>query len=310
MFYLQQLDNIPFVSLCFCTFMALLTLIVFIWSLFKKMPMLIAFNKRMMSLWVLIILFVPVFIFDHSIACLFFAVLSLIALTEYRKMMFRLHPDQSQGLVLYVFLALQYIALYMDVQSMFFALIPFSIFLLIPFVGIVYRNDQEIWQKCTNDYIGLLLTVYAMSYMCAYITFPQMQLCGGKGLLLFVLILTLMGDFFQAICGFLWGKHFLVPSLSPHKTWEGLLGGGILTAILSWLMGIYLTPFSGLKLLCLGFILNIAAFCGDVTISAIKRYVGVKDCSNLLPGHGGLLDRFDSILLTSPIFFWYTMWCL
>ncbi len=306
--FLSQIENTPFVALCFCIFTALLTLVVFIWGLFKKTPMIIAFNNRMRSLWILILLFSPVFMGKKLVSCLLFAALSLVAITEYRKMLSNKQLNNCKNPLVYVFLALQYVALYADMQILFVSLIPLSIFLLIPFVGIFYREIKDVWQICVNDYIGLLLTVYAMSYMCAYTTSPQLQPYNGNGLLLFVLILTLMSDFFQAICGFLCGKHFLVPNLSPNKTWEGLIGGGILTAGLSWLMGIYLTPFDSVKLLCLGFLLNVAGFCGDVTISAIKRCIGVKDCSNLLPGHGGLLDRFDSILLTSPILFWYVVW--
>ena len=153
-----------------------------------------------------------------------------------------------------------------------------------------------------------MLTVYALSYMCAFLTLPLSDETDGAALLLFVLILTLMSDLFQAICGFLCGKHNVVPMLSPHKTWEGLIGGGLLTAILSWIAGRYLTPFTVLELLVFGFVLNFAAFCGDITVSAIKRYVGVKDSGKLLPGHGGLLDRFDSIMLTAPLLFWYVLW--
>lgn len=304
--FLSQLENTSFVAVCFCVFMAILTLVVYVFRLCKKTPMLIAFNKRMLTLWVLILCFVPVFLFGSLVSCLFFAALSMVAITEYRQMMFRNQENKQQNILIYVFLALQYIALYTNMQILFVALIPFSIFLLIPFEGIFNRDNKQIWQNCVNDYVGLLLTVYAMSYMCAYTTFPQIY--NGKGLLLFVLILTLMSDFFQAICGYLFGKHNLTPILSPHKTWEGLIGGGILTALLAWLMGIYVTPFDKIELLVLGFVLNMAAFCGDVTISAIKRYVGVKDCSNLLPGHGGFLDRFDSILLVAPVLFWYVLW--
>ena len=303
--FLEQINNISFVALYFYIFTAILTLIVFVLNLFKKIPMLIAFNKRMLTLWVLILLFTLAFVGGKEVCCIFFSILSLMAITEYHKMTINKQRDKRINPLIYGFWALQYISLYMNMQTLFIIIIPFAIFLLIPFVGIFFRDDKNIWQKCVNDYVGLMLTVYAMSYMCAYMTFPQMH--NGVGLLLFVLILTLMSDFFQAICGFLWGKHFLVPHLSPHKTWEGLIGGGILSAGLSWLMGTYLTSFGKIDLLCMGFFLNFVAFCGDVTISAVKRYVGVKDCSNLLPGHGGLLDRFDSILFTSPLLFWYAM---
>lgn len=308
MSFLSQLDDTSFVAVCFCFFNLLLTLIVRIWSYYKKTPMLTAFNKRMATLWVLILLFVPVFVCGKAVSCLFFTALSAVGLAEYQKMTALKQQGSVHNFWVYAFLLLQYAAIYFDQRVLFTVLIPFSLFLLIPFSGIVYRQEKEVWQKCVNDYIGLMLTVYAMSHMCGYICLEQMQDNNGRGLLLFILILTLMSDFFQAICGFLCGRHYVTPVLSPHKTWEGLIGGGLLTAGLSYVMGKYLTPFAPAELLIGGFVLNFAAFCGDVTISAVKRYAGVKDSSNLLPGHGGLLDRFDSILLTAPCLFWYVIW--
>ena len=308
MSWLSQLDNVAFVTVCFCIFTAALTLFVLVWSCFKKSSALIMFNKRMATLWVLILLFALALGGGKLTSCLFFAALSAVGLAEYQTMVGRMRQDNFHNPLIYVFWAAQYAALYFDVRVVFVALIPFALFFLIPFFGIVYRQRQDIWQICLSDYVGLMLTVYAMSYMFAYIAFEQMQAQNGVALLLFILILTLMSDFFQAICGFLCGRHYVAPLLSPHKTWEGLIGGGFLTAGLAYILGKYLTPFSLSELLIGGFVLNIAAFCGDVTISAIKRYAGVKDSSRLLPGHGGLLDRFDSILLTAPLLFWYVIW--
>lgn len=306
--YLLQLENIPFVAACFYIFTAVLTLFVLIWSLFKKSPALVMFNKRMASLWVLILLFTAALTLGKTVSCVFFAALSFIGLNEYQKMTARVRQGGRSNPLLYVFCVAQYASLYFDSRVLFAVMIPFSIFLLVPFFGMVHRQDKRIWQNSLSDYAGLMLTVYAMSFMYAYLAFSQIQARNGTALLVFVLILTLMSDFLQAICGFLCGRHYVTPLLSPHKTWEGLIGGGLLTAGLSCLMGRYLTSFSVSELLFGGFALNLAAFCGDVTISAVKRYAGVKDSSRLLPGHGGLLDRFDSILLTAPLLFWYVVW--
>lgn len=301
-------DGINFVAFCFCIFTAILTISVFIWNKCQSSPVLMMFNKRMISLWGLIVFFAVVFVGGRGIACLCLATLSLWGLYEYNSMIAQKHRFKTQSYLPYVFALLQYAALYSGNDFAFCALIPLSIFILIPYIGIVHRKVTDIGIKCVFDYLGLMLTVYALSYMCAFLTLPLSDQASGAALLLFILILTLMSDFFQAICGFLCGKHALVPTLSPHKTLEGLLGGGLLTAVLAWAMGIYLTPFAVTELFILGFVLNIAAFGGDVTISAIKRYVGVKDSGSLLPGHGGLLDRFDSIMLTAPLLFWYVLW--
>lgn len=302
-------NGIHFVALCFCIFTAMLTLGVFIASRRRNSEMLTMFNKRMATLWVIIALFALAFVGGKAFGCLFFAAVSVVGLREYNAMIALRHQFETRSFLPYIFVVLQYLALYCGNDFVFCALIPLSIFLLVPYAGMTNRTAADIGLKSLFDYVGLMVTVYALSYMCAFLNLSLSDEADGAALLLFVLILTLMSDFFQAICGFLWGKHRIVPTLSPNKTLEGLLGGGVLTGILAWITGKYLTPFGTVELLVLGFVLNFAAFCGDVTVSAIKRYAGVKDSGKLLPGHGGLLDRFDSIMLTAPLLFWYVLCC-
>lgn len=302
-------DGIHFVTLCFCIFTAVLTASVFLWSRRHNSPMLTTFDKRMATLWVIIALFVLAFVGGKIINCLFFAAISVLGSREYNAMIMQRHQFETRNPTIYLFILLQYSALYCGNDFAFCALLPLSVFILVPFAGMLNRKASDVGLKSLLDYIGLMLTVYALSYMCAFLNLTLSDETDGAALLLFVLILTLMSDFFQAICGYLCGKHYIVPTLSPHKTLEGLLGGGILTGILAWIMGRYLTPFAAVELFILGFVLNFAAFCGDVTVSAIKRYAGVKDSGNLLPGHGGLLDRFDSIMFTAPVLFWYVLCC-
>lgn len=106
-------------------------------------------------------------------------------------------------------------------------------------------------------------------------------------------------------CGKAFGKHKIIPKVSPSKTWEGFIGGVIGTTLLTVLVAPFLTPFSHLEAAFAGFVLAIAGFFGDVTMSAVKRDMGIKDTSSLIPGHGGVLDRFDSLIFTAPLFFHY-----
>ena len=99
--------------------------------------------------------------------------------------------------------------------------------------------------------------------------------------------------------------------MSPNKTWEGFLGGWATTAALIWFLGPVFTPLSGVGLAIMAAALPIAGFAGDVTMSAVKRDIGVKDSSALIPGHGGLLDRADSLIFTAPLYFHILMFfCL
>ena len=91
--------------------------------------------------------------------------------------------------------------------------------------------------------------------------------------------------------------------MSPGKTYAGLVGGVFTTVALATLLSQYLTPMSLVHGFCAGIIISLGGFIGDVTISALKRDLGVKDSGSLLPGHGGILDRIDSISFTAPLFF-------
>jgi phosphatidate cytidylyltransferase len=100
----------------------------------------------------------------------------------------------------------------------------------------------------------------------------------------------------------------VIPKVSPNKTVEGLLGGVATTLLLAWLLAPRLTPLTELQSLAAGLLLGLGGFVGDVVISALKRDLGIKDSGTLLPGHGGILDRIDSLSYTAPLFFhfvWY-----
>lgn len=105
------------------------------------------------------------------------------------------------------------------------------------------------------------------------------------------------------------GRRKVVPKVSPGKTLEGLMGGVITIMIASLIIGPLLTPLNTLQALLAGLLIGISGFCGDVVMSAIKRDIGVKDSGKLLPGHGGLLDRIDSLIFTAPVFFYFIRYC-
>jgi phosphatidate cytidylyltransferase len=97
-----------------------------------------------------------------------------------------------------------------------------------------------------------------------------------------------------------------MPTVSPNKTWQGLIGGVATTAVLAMLLFSVLTPFQWYEAAAAGVLIGVFGFVGDVVISAVKRDLQIKDSGSLLPGHGGILDRIDSLTYTAPLFFHYT----
>ena len=120
-----------------------------------------------------------------------------------------------------------------------------------------------------------------------------------------VLLSAFCTDIFAYFTGFFLGRHKLCPNLSPKKTIEGAVGGTIGSVICCGLFGYFVVPMIWLHCVMIGFIGAILSQCGDLTASAYKRKMGIKDYGNLIPGHGGILDRFDSVLFTAPVVYYY-----
>jgi CDP-diglyceride synthetase len=120
----------------------------------------------------------------------------------------------------------------------------------------------------------------------------------------FVLLLVAVTDSFSQLWGKLLGRTKMCPRLSPGKTREGFAGGVLTTLFAASTLGFLRPTYSPGQLLVAGLVIALSATCGDLVFSAIKRKLGIKDFSGALPGHGGVLDRFDSLIVTTPVFFW------
>lgn len=145
-------------------------------------------------------------------------------------------------------------------------------------------------------YLGLTLGMLSMTRLL-----PQ-----GEWLIFFLLLVTWASDTGAYYVGTLIGRHCLAPTISPKKTVEGLVGGLIGAIIVAYVARWWFLPeLSGLDCLILGTLLTITGLWGDLTESAMKRSVGVKNSGGILPGHGGMLDRLDSLLFTAPVFYYY-----
>jgi phosphatidate cytidylyltransferase len=175
---------------------------------------------------------------------------------------------------------------------------------------VLYEWSPRTERVLSESTAFLMTTVFSLSHMAFLLVLPTAgnPVAGGAGLLLYLLFLTQFNDVAQYVWGKLLGRRRVIPRVSPNKTWEGLLGGVTTTVALAVVLAPWLTPFATVEAAVAGLIIGAAGFAGDVTISAVKRDLGVKDSGSLLPGHGGILDRIDSLTFTAPLFFhfvWY-----
>jgi len=260
---------------------------------------------RVKSFLFIVIFFNLAFVFNKIVAFIFLMLISYLSLKEFLSLIPIRKTDRNVLLWAYLAIPISYYFLYINWVTMFYLFIPLYMFILISVRMVLSGNTEGFLKNLAVIQYGLMTTVYALGYLAliAIVPFEYNPQAGSVGLLFYILVLTVANDFMQMFCGKAFGKHKIIPKVSPNKTWEGFIGGVVCTTILSMVMGYYLTPFSIGQLAFAGFILSIFGFFGDVTMSAIKRDLGVKDTSSLIPGHGGILDRLDSLLFTAPLFF-------
>lgn len=275
-----------------------------IWGLFSKSKMLTELKTRTKSWWIMCTLFITATIISNVITYVFIGFLSFAALREFYSVIKLRKSDRAGMLWCYLAIPVQYYLAYRGWYELFIVFIPVFMFVWIPFILVLQGETKMIMSSMAGLPTSLMLCVFGLSHMAYLISLPEIDgfSAGGKGLLLFLIFITQINDVMQFIWGKLIGKHKILPKISPNKTWGGFIGGLISSVFIGYLMS-FLTPLNHWQVIVVSFFIAGVGFVGDVVVSAIKRDMGVKDMGQAIPGHGGVLDRIDSLALTTPIFF-------
>ena len=261
--------------------------------------------QRINAWWVMAGVLAVAFYGGLITTVILFFLLSIIALREFLRLMPLHDADKRLALIAFcVFTPLQYWFVYDLWYGMFAILIPVYAFMVVPFVSALSGDTKNFLARTANFQWALMLCVYSISYLPAFLMLPFTSHYAGRNmeLILYFVIVVQLSDVLQFIYGKLFGKHALSPNVSPNKTWEGLIGG-VTTATLLGVLLRDLTPFNAVQATIICLIILIAGFAGGLCMSAIKRDRGVKDFGNLIHGHGGVLDRLDSVVFSAPLFF-------
>lgn len=275
-----------------------------IWGLFSKSKMLTELKTRTKSWWIMCTLFITATIISNVITYVCIGFLSFAALREFYSVIKLRKSDRAGMLWCYLAIPVQYYLAYRGWYELFIVFIPVFMFVWIPFILVLQGETKMIMSSMAGLPTSLMLCVFGLSHMAYLISLPEIDgfSAGGKGLLLFLIFITQINDVMQFIWGKLIGKHKILPKISPNKTWGGFIGGLISSVFIGYLMS-FLTPLNDWQVIVVSFFIAGVGFVGDVVVSAIKRDMGVKDMGQAIPGHGGVLDRIDSLALTTPIFF-------
>lgn len=279
------------------------SIIAFILTISKKEKDFTELNTRIKSWWVMAAVFLLAILVNHTVSLFFLAFLCYLALKEYLSLIPTNRAHRKILFWAYLAIPIQFYWIYIGWYGMFIVFIPVYLFLFLPIQMILIGENKGFLRTMGSVHWGLMIMVFGLSHLAYLLVLPGTAKLGGAGLVLFVVILTQCNDVAQFIWGKLLGRHKVIPKVSPNKTWEGLLGGVATTVLLSYLLAPLLTPLTVGSALFAGLLIGLTGFIGDVNISSLKRDLNIKDTGSAIPGHGGILDRVDSLTYTAPLFF-------
>ena len=284
------------------------------WRVAKGQPHAVIDNlvARINAWWVMVGAIATSFVFGKLGVVVLFFFISFYALREYLTLAYSRRGDHgAMAACFFIALPLQYYLVAIEYYGLYSIFIPVYAFLLLPILSAFAQDTKRFLERSAKIQWGLMMCVFCVSHVPALLT---LQIPGFEGrhlLLIAYLVIVVQGsDVLQYVWGKLLGKRKVAPELSPSKTWEGLVGGvasaTVLGAALYWL-----TPFTPWQSAGIALLLCMMGFLGGLVMSAIKRDRGVKDWGDMIEGHGGMLDRLDSIVFAAPVFFhvvrkWWT----
>lgn len=269
-------------------------------------------NARINAWWVMVAVIGCAFALGYWAVILLFYGVSFYALREFLTLMPTRRSDYPALVAAFYFvLPMQYLLIGIGWYGLFSIFIPVYVFLLLPILASLGGDSKHFLERASKVQWALMLAVFCISYVPALLT---LEIAGyeGRNLLLiaFLVIVVQLSDVLQYVCGKLMGKHKIAPNLSPSKTLEGFIGGVALATLIGGALW-WITPFTFWQALLIALMINILGFFGGLVMSAIKRDRGVKDWGHMIEGHGGMLDRLDSVCFAAPVFFhfvryWWT----
>jgi phosphatidate cytidylyltransferase len=272
------------------------------WALLRKGPAdkYAELAARVKSWWVMVAIFVVAIAVDRRLSIVFFGLISFLALKEYLSLIPTRRADRRVLFWAYLSIPVQYYWVYKGWYGMFIVFIPVWVTMLVSARMVLIGETRDFLRAVGTLQWGLMLMVFSISHQAYLLVLDPTR---GAALVLYLVVLTQLNDVAQYVWGKSLGRNKVVPTVSPNKTVEGLVGGILTTTALAMLLAPLLTPLGFTDSIAAGLMIGAGGFLGDITVGAVKRDIGVKDAGTMLPGHGGVLDRINSLTYTAPLFF-------
>jgi phosphatidate cytidylyltransferase len=250
-------------------------------------------NSRVNAWWVMVAVIGLSFAFGKGGVIVLFYLISFYALREFMSLAYTRRGDHAAiAVAFFIALPVQYFLIWIDWYGLYAIFIPVYAFLVLPILAAVGGDTQRFLERTSKIQWGLMVCVFCISHVPALLTLQIPGFEGRNLLLIAFLVIVVQGsDVLQYVWGKLLGKRKVARELSPSKTTA-------LGAALSWA-----TPFTPWQAALMALTICLMGFFGGLVMSAIKRDRGVKDWGHMIEGHGGMLDRLDSVVFAAPVFF-------
>ncbi len=264
-------------------------------------------NARIRAWWIMALVFATSVAIGAVGSIVLFTIISFLALREFVTIA-PTRPADHRALFWCFFIVtpLEYLLIWFGWYGLFAILIPVYVSMLVAIRIAVAGDTEQFLQRTATTQWGLLICVYFVSYAPALLMLriPGYEQQNAK-LMVFLVVVVQLSDVLQYIWGKSVGKRRIAPSLSPNKTWAGCIGGTLSATAIGAAIW-WATPFGPVAAGLMAFVVTVMGFVGGLIMSAIKRDRGVKDYGSLIEGHGGILDRIDSLCFAAPVFFHLT----
>lgn len=264
-------------------------------------------NSRIRAWWIMVAVIAAAFVLGKTATLILFAFTSFFALREFITLTPTKRGDHLPlFLSFFVLIPAQYLLIGAGWYGLFAIFIPVYGFLLLPAFSALAEDTDRFLERSAKIQWAVMVTVYCVSYAPALLMLDIPGYAQQSALLIFfLLIVSQISDVLQYISGKLFGRTKIAPIVSPSKTVEGFVGGGLGATLVGGALW-WITPFSPLQALAMSFVIVLMGFLGGLALSAVKRSLGAKDWGSMIEGHGGMLDRIDSVSFAAPIFFHLT----
>jgi len=261
-------------------------------------------NATIVVWWGMVVVFWLASLFDHTGVILLFLALSFAALREFLTLTTKKRADHYALLLAFVFvLPFQYYLLWIDWYGLYSIFIPVYAFLILPVVSVLRGATEDFLIRVAETQWALMICVFCASHVPALLLLDIPGFEGANVLLIVYLVAVVqINDLMHYLCAKLVGRRRVVPHIEASKTWEGVVGGFVSALLIGTLLW-WITPFAPWQAFLVSLVLCVSGLGGHMVMTAIKRDRGVRDWGHLVPGHGGFVDRLDSVIFAAPLFF-------